>query len=262
MITPAVVVIILLVSIIASSANVLADYDTKQQASSEEDADPDPSGTVEVVDENGLIYKAAGQDRYDEIASMHMTYSETRLMKLENMKTLAIADEESAPLLGAGLSADTAEEVEPASDSTPTDTETHSTYNSAFDIEVSESEYETMLRIVEAEATGEDIIGRIMVANVVLNRVEYADFPNSIEEVVMQKINGRYQFSPLYDGRYYTVKISERTIEAVNRALEGEDHSEGALYFVMRRLASESGLSWFDRNLTFIKKHGSHEFFR
>ncbi len=115
---------------------------------------------------------------------------------------------------------------------------------------------------MEAEATDEDIIGRILVANVVLNRVEYRYFPNSIEEVVMQNIKGTYQFSPILDGRFYTVKVSKRTVEAVNRALSGEDYSQGALYFVMRSRASQRGLSWFDRNLDFLFEHGCHEFYK
>ncbi len=129
----------------------------------------------------------------------------------------------------------------------------------AYDI--SGEEYEMLLRIVEAEAGGEDTEGKILVANVVLNRVASDKFPDTIEEVIFQK-NGRVtQFSPIADGRYYTVEVSEDTIEAVNRALAGEDLSQGALYFAARSSADSDNMRWFDRHLTFLFQHGGHEFF-
>ena len=93
--------------------------------------------------------------------------------------------------------------------------------------DISAEEYEMLLRIVEAEAGGEDTEGKILVANVVLNRVESDKFPDTIEEVIFQKNGKVTQFSPIADGRYYTVEVSEDTIDAVNRALSGEDLSQG-----------------------------------
>lgn len=124
-----------------------------------------------------------------------------------------------------------------------------------------EKEYTALLTIVEAEATSEDMIGRIMVANVVLNRVKSKRFPDTIYDVVHQEENGKYQFSPLYDGRYYTVTISDKTKEAVERAIAGEDYSNGALFFVARSLASDGAVSWFDKNLQKVAEHGVHEFY-
>ncbi|MBQ7920679.1 MAG: cell wall hydrolase [Lachnospiraceae bacterium] len=127
--------------------------------------------------------------------------------------------------------------------------------------DISAEEYEMLLRIVEAEAGGEDTEGKILVANVVLNRVESDKFPDTIEEVIFQKNGKVTQFSPVADGRYYTVEVSEDTIEAVNRALSGEDLSQGALYFAARSSADSDNMRWFDRHLTFLFKHGGHEFF-
>ena len=56
--------------------------------------------------------------------------------------------------------------------------------------------------------------------------------------------------------------MTEETKEAVQRALNGEDHSKGALYFMARRLARKSSARWFDENLKWLFKHGEHEFFR
>lgn len=124
------------------------------------------------------------------------------------------------------------------------------------------NDYEALIRIVEAEATDEDIIGKIMVANVVLNRVKDSGFPNDIYSVIHQKLNGRAQFSPIDDGRYYSISVTSSTKKAVERALKGEDHSNGALYFVARALASEKALNWFDNSLTKVAHHGVHEFFK
>lgn len=126
---------------------------------------------------------------------------------------------------------------------------------------ISAEEYEMLLRIVEAEAGGEDEEGKILVANVVLNRVESDEFPDTIEGVIFQRNGKVTQFSPVADGRYYTVKISEETISAVNKALSGEDLSQGALYFAARSSADSDNMRWFDRHLTFLFKHGGHEFF-
>lgn len=128
-------------------------------------------------------------------------------------------------------------------------------------ITLSDDDFQILCRIVEAEAGGEDINGRILVANVILNRVESSIFPNTIEGVVFQKSNGTYQFSPIWDGRYYHVKVSEETIEAVERALLGEDYSKGALYFAARKAAAPEKMRWFDNHLTRLFQYGGHEFF-
>ena len=125
-------------------------------------------------------------------------------------------------------------------------------------ISFSDQDYEVLKRIVEAEAGGCDMQGRILVANVILNRVRDAEFPSTITDVVYQ----RSQFSPVSDGRLNSCSVSEKTVEAVNRALSGEDYSQGALFF-MNRIRSRSGnVSWFDHHLTYLFQHEKHEFFK
>lgn len=124
------------------------------------------------------------------------------------------------------------------------------------------NDYTALVRIVEAEATGEDLKGKILIANVVMNRVESSRFPDSIYDVVHQKLNGRAQFSPIDDGRYYTVKITDSTIEAVEQAISGVNYSEGALFFVAKPLASDNAVGWFDRNLKNLFTHGVHTFYK
>jgi N-acetylmuramoyl-L-alanine amidase len=129
-------------------------------------------------------------------------------------------------------------------------------------VSISAKDYEAITRIVEAEATNEDLIGKILIANVVLNRVKSSNFPNNIYDVVHQKIKGKAQFSPIDDGRYYKLKVTNSTKKAVESAFNGEDYSQGSLFFVARSLASSKAVSWFDNNLTKVLKHGVHEFFK
>lgn len=89
------------------------------------------------------------------------------------------------------------------------------------------SEIETFSRIVESEVTGGDFISKVNVANVILNRVKSEQFPNTINEVVFQEC----QFSPVIDGRFYSVEVSESTILAIEYAYMFEDTTNGALYF-------------------------------
>lgn len=127
--------------------------------------------------------------------------------------------------------------------------------------QLSDKDYDALLRIVEAEAGGEDQDGKLLVANVVLNRVNSELFPNTVLQVVMQKEQGIAQFSPTVDGRYQNVRVSDDTVAAVERALYGEDLSRGALYFCAREKADSDKLKWFDRKLTRLFSYGHHEFF-
>lgn len=123
------------------------------------------------------------------------------------------------------------------------------------------SEYQTLLQIVEAEAGGEDLKGKMLIANVILNRVADERFPNTIEEIVWQEIGGSPQFQPTMDGRIHTVEITDSTIEAVDRVLAGEDFSQGALYFMARNASESDSIGWFDSNLQLLFEHGGHEYY-
>lgn len=130
-----------------------------------------------------------------------------------------------------------------------------------YKYDLGDADYEALLKIVQAEAGNEDMEGKMLVAGVVMNRVESARFPNSVTEVVMQKEKGVYQFSPVGNGTYQGVKASEETVEAVERVLKGEDITQGALYFAARKSADPDKMRWFDRSLTRLFAHGNHEFF-
>lgn len=126
-----------------------------------------------------------------------------------------------------------------------------------INLKLNDNEYKVLLKIVEAEAGSEDLTGKMLVANVIMNRVNSQKFPDTVTEVVYQKHQGKAQFSPTVDGRIDTVSVSQETITAVDQVLNGEDSSNGALYF--RSVYSNSG--WFDRALTRVIEHGNHIFY-
>ena len=67
-------------------------------------------------------------------------------------------------------------------------------------IEVSGQDIEILMRIVEAEAGGEDRKGKLLVANVVINRVRDKHFPDTVTGVVYQQNSSVSQFSPVANG--------------------------------------------------------------
>ena len=135
----------------------------------------------------------------------------------------------------------------------------YSVIEKKYKYDLSQADYEALLKIVQAEAGSEDEAGRMLVAGVVMNRVNSSRFPDTVTEVVMQKENGVYQFSPVGNGSYQ--KVTQATINAVERVLKGEDITQGALYFAARKSADPGKMRWFDNALVKLFEHGGHEFF-
>lgn len=128
-------------------------------------------------------------------------------------------------------------------------------------INLDDNNYQVLLRIVEAEAGGESLEGKKLVANVILNRVAHEKFPDTVEAVVFERCNGKVQFSPTADGRFNSVTISQDTMDAVEAVLCGEDNSQGALFFSARSKADPNNMSWFDTHLKWLFACGGHEFY-
>ena len=141
------------------------------------------------------------------------------------------------------------------SDNVTRDVSSTPVYTKAFG-NITSDEYYWLRQIVQAEAGNQDEVGKILVANVILNRVRNGRFPGNIKDVIFQG-NGRvYQFQPVKNGMINTVVPDQNTI--VDRALAGEDYSDGALFFA-RQTANDS---WFNRSLTFLFVHGAHYFYK
>lgn len=94
--------------------------------------------------------------------------------------------------------------------------------------EITEGELELLACLVWAEARGEDQIGKQLVVDVVLNRVDSPSFPSTITDVIYQ----RNQFSPVTDGNLQKAftEVTPECYEAVAAELEQRTDSE-ILYF-------------------------------
>lgn len=148
-----------------------------------------------------------------------------------------------------------AKEIQTGEENVETEIPAEETKNT---INLEYNEYDVLLRIVEAEAGSEDMAGKMLVANVIMNRVKSDRFPNTVTEVVYQTTSsGVAQFSPTVNGTINTVTVSEETVTAVERVLNGEDSSNGALFF---RSVHSRG-TWHDSALSRIIEHGNHIFY-
>lgn len=110
-----------------------------------------------------------------------------------------------------------------------------------------------LTKIAMAEAGCEDTEGKALVILTVLNRVENENFPDTIEGVILQE----GQFTPVSNGRYYSVVASEDCQEALDLVKSGWDESQDALYFE-RTTDSET---WHSLNLDKLFIHGNHTFY-
>lgn len=238
------------------------------------------AGDLQVSGNNALVAFAETQEHKteaeteleeadsEELATDKETENET--IENEHMNQTAkavvtfadISEEEKKELPGYVEEPETIESAKSAAEEKEDDAaeanETSEANEASDEVVLSESDYNTLLRIVQAESGGCDIVGKILVANVILNRVESDEFPDSIHGVVYQKS----QFSPVIDGSINRCKVTDETREAVARALQGEDPSEGALYFMNRSKSAAKNVRWFDTKLSFLFKHGEHEFFK
>ena len=138
----------------------------------------------------------------------------------------------------------------------------------AYVINVSAEDVEVLMRIVEAEAGGEDRKGKLLVANVVINRVKDSHFPDTVTQVVYQRNSKVAQFSPVSDGRINRVKVSEETKEAGyarhgGGAFSGKDATkvDRSAAYMARNIANPDKVCWFDNNLTLLFSYGGHDFF-
>lgn len=122
-------------------------------------------------------------------------------------------------------------------------------------IELTEDEIAIFERIVEAEVTTNNYEGKLAVANVILNRIESERFPNTMKEVVFAK----RQFSPISDGRYYKVKVTDLTKQVIEDALSGYRMVERDVYYFCTPTAPGKG--WFETDLRKVGYIAPHNFY-
>ncbi|MCE7792912.1 cell wall hydrolase [Salipaludibacillus sp. CUR1] len=124
---------------------------------------------------------------------------------------------------------------------------------SADRIELSASERDLLERLVHAETRGQDYEGKVAVAEVVFNRVDSDDFPDTVRDVIMQN----RQFSPVANGAINN-NPSSKTKEAVQDAVEGTNLVDDALFFWNPDIATSR---WLE-SMTVVRTIDDHEFLK
>lgn len=138
---------------------------------------------------------------------------------------------------------------------TNTDVNTNTSTDVITNLNISGDDFDLLSRLVEAEAGIEPFEGKIAVANVILNRVESDQFPNTIEGVIYEA----GQFQPVRNGHINKVP-SEESKEAVRKALSVNRSLGGnSLYFYDPRYSDESAKRWFN-TLETTMTIGNHVF--
>lgn len=133
----------------------------------------------------------------------------------------------------------------------------------AFSIQMTEDDLNNLYRLVQSEVGYMDEKSKLLVASVVLNRVNHSKFPDTVSGVVLQKLGKVYQFSPVAPGkRFWTCTVSKETKAAVDKVLKKGDFAKGALYFVAKKYTTRVRGSWFDRNLTWLSHHEGQDYYK
>ena len=106
-------------------------------------------------------------------------------------------------------------------------------------------------RIINSEAGSMSLEGKVSVGNVIMNRVNSAEFPNTIYGVIYQP----NQFTVVNTNRFYATP-SDQSVAAAKMVLDGVNYVPGAVFY------NVSGLNtWASRNRTYLMTFAGHDFY-
>jgi hypothetical protein len=108
-------------------------------------------------------------------------------------------------------------------------TETETTHTADVRI-ISNEEFELLALVTMAEAEDESELGKRLVIDTVLNRVDSPHFPNTITDVIYQK----HQFTSMWNGRYKKTYVNDYIRNLVLEELKDRTNSD-VIFFRMDR---------------------------
>ena len=110
-----------------------------------------------------------------------------------------------------------------------------------------------LAKLIQREANGEGLEGKVAVGNVVMNRIEDKRFPNTISEVIYQP----KQFEPVLRGILESAEPDELSWKAAKMSINKEvNYVDNALFFFNPSLTDDE----FVRSRQVIKRIGGHVF--
>ena len=124
-------------------------------------------------------------------------------------------------------------------------------------VELDFDEAQLLMKLAWSEAGNQGIKGQLAVMNVVMNRVADENFPDTVEEVIYQKLGKYYQFTVVGNGVFKNAEPTEETHLALAELESGEDISQGALYF-----EASSKKNWHKENRTFLFENYGQRFYK
>lgn len=97
-------------------------------------------------------------------------------------------------------------------------------------IPYTDSDIDLLARLIYAEAQSEPYKAQVAVGAVVVNRVQSSAWPNTVRDVIYQRVNGYYQFTPVLNG-WINKPASAQARQAAIDALKGYDPTNGAQFY-------------------------------
>jgi spore germination cell wall hydrolase CwlJ-like protein len=105
-----------------------------------------------------------------------------------------------------------------------------STVSESKALSYSASDLDLLARLITAEAQTQEYKAQVAIGAVVVNRVKYSTFKDTISGVIYEVIDGHYQFTPVLNG-WINKPATADSIKAAKEALRGVDPTNGALFY-------------------------------
>ena len=105
----------------------------------------------------------------------------------------------------------------------------------------SEAEVKLIAVCVQCEAGENNEVAQKYITSVILNRIKSGQFPDSVEEVIYQKVNGVPQFSVAYDGSMDECELSPTVLANVYSVIvSGSKLPDYVMYFYSTSLKEDN----------------------
>ena len=120
------------------------------------------------------------------------------------------------------------------------------------DLNLTEKDKVLLTQLVYSEANNQSEDGKKAVVDVVINRMLHESYPDSVEEIILQK--GQFVNSE----KISTLPVTENNRQAVEEALDTIDSTNGALFFWNPDLSKSDYMA----SLEIVAVIGDHEFLK